>query len=225
MAEPGDQEPKTNRPVEDPDLHVGFVTPYSLAGQSRSTPEPEPEPESQIAEAAPEPEPAPTPAEPPVAAEPALTPPPAAPEPSPVSPRAEPRRADPPVTAPPPYRQTVPPPHTRPASQPAPLGLYAVYALILFAVPTLGVSALIALLAVTGREAPADPLARSHFIYQQRTLWAGAVAALLGVILIVINVGVFVLFVLALWLIARGAWGVMRLKASQPLNNPRGWLF
>ena len=56
------------------------------------------------------------------------------------------------------------------------MGLYAVYALILFAVPTLGVSAIIALLAVTGRAGPEDPLAQSHFIYQQRTLWTAAVA-------------------------------------------------
>jgi len=105
------------------------------------------------------------------------------------------------------------------------MGLFAVYALILFAVPTLGVSAAIALLAVFGREGPTDPVARSHFIYQQRTLYAAAVTALLGVILIVIGLGVFVLFVLAVWTLARGAWGVWRLKADLPIDNPRNWLF
>ncbi|MBN8528794.1 MAG: serine/threonine protein kinase [Caulobacterales bacterium] len=103
------------------------------------------------------------------------------------------------------------------------MNLYANYALILFAVPTLGVSAVIGLLAVTGREAPADPVARSHFIYQQRTLWTGAVVALLGIILIVVNIGVFVLFALALWMLARGAAGVFRLKAGQPILHPRHW--
>jgi uncharacterized membrane protein len=110
------------------------------------------------------------------------------------------------------------------AEVPGGLGLYAVYALILFAVPTLGVSALIALLAVTGRPPPADELAASHFIFQQRTLWAGAVAALLGAILIAVGLGVFVLFVLAVWLILRGAGGVLTLKAGRPIPNPRGWL-
>ena len=104
------------------------------------------------------------------------------------------------------------------------MGLYAVYALILFAVPTLGVSALIALLAVTGRSAPEQPLARSHFIFQQRTLWAAAVAALAGVILIVVNLGVFVLFVAAVWVVVRGAWGVLTLKAGVTIANPRTWL-
>ncbi|MDZ4362338.1 MAG: hypothetical protein U0943_03055, partial [Brevundimonas sp.] len=105
------------------------------------------------------------------------------------------------------------------------MGLYSVYALILFAVPTLGVSAAIGLLAVFGREGPSDPVARSHFVYQQRTLYAAAITALLGVILIVIGLGVFVLFVLAVWTLARGAWGVWRLKADRPIDNPRHWLF
>lgn len=104
------------------------------------------------------------------------------------------------------------------------MNLYANYALILFAVPTLGVSALIGLLAVTGREPPADPVARGHFIYQQRTLWAAAVAALLGAILVVVNIGVFVLFALAIWTLIRGAVGVIRLKAGQPIPDPRHWL-
>lgn len=106
------------------------------------------------------------------------------------------------------------------------MGLYAVYALILFAVPTLGVSALIALLAVTGRPAPEQPLARSHFIFQQRTLWASAVAALAGAILIAapLGVGVLVLFVLAVWVVVRGAWGVLTLKAGATIANPHTWL-
>ena len=112
-----------------------------------------------------------------------------------------------------------------PAASPDLTSLYVGYALILFAVPTLGVSAVIGLLAVTGREAPIDPIARSHFIYQQRTLWAAAVVALLGAILIVVNIGVFVLFALSLWMLARGAVGVLRLKAGQPIPNPRHWLF
>ena len=274
MAEPGDPEPKTHRPVDDPDLHVGFVTPYSLTGQTRTPLEPEPEPElppvvepepepaaepdlpedpafepdaadepdlfdtPEPAVATPEPEPELEP-EPVVVEAPEPIPPVIAPEPEPVAalepaPAPEPKpyvAAPPPITAPPPYGRSTSPrevlrdrpqPKTPPA---APLGLYAVYALILFAVPTLGVSAAIALLAVTGRDAPRDAVAGSHFIFQQRTLWAGAVAALLGVILIVINIGVFVLFLLALWLMARGVWGLLRLMGGKPVNNPRSWLF
>ena len=107
----------------------------------------------------------------------------------------------------------------------APMSLYAVYVLILLAVPTLGVAAAIALLAVGRREAPEEPFAGSHFVYQQRTLWIAAIGALLGAVLVVVNVGVFVLFAAAVWILARGAFGVLKLKAGQPVPNPRGWLF
>jgi len=101
--------------------------------------------------------------------------------------------------------------------------LYAVYALVLFAVPTLGVSALIALLAVTGRSGPSNPVAASHFVFQQRTLWTGGIVALLGAILIAVGLGVFVLFVVAVWLILRGTSGVLALKAGRAVRDPRSW--
>ncbi len=102
-------------------------------------------------------------------------------------------------------------------------GLFAVYALILFAVPTLGVSAVIALLAVFRQQPPADPMAASHFIYQKRTLYAAAAVALASVIIIIVSVGVFLLFVMALWVVLRATVGVFRLKAGQPIPRPLGW--
>ena len=105
------------------------------------------------------------------------------------------------------------------------MNLYAVYALILFAVPTLGVSALIGLVAVTGRPGPEEPEARSHFVYQQRTLWTAAVAAAIGLILLAapFALSVPLLFALALWTVIRGAAGVWTLKGGRPIRNPRGW--
>ncbi len=116
----------------------------------------------------------------------------------------------------------LPPPSRRRDTGPVEgaMSLYAVYALILFSVPTFGVAAVIGLLAVTGRPGPDGPLARSHFIYQQRTLWTAAVAALLGGILLVIGVGVLVLFLAAVWILIRGAAGVWRLKSGEPVDNP-----
>lgn len=107
----------------------------------------------------------------------------------------------------------------------APMSLYAVYVLILLAVPTLGLAAVLALLAVTGRDGPRDALPASHFVYQQRTLWIAAVAVALGGLLVIVNIGVFVLFLAALWVLARGVYGVLRLKAGLPIKDPRSWLF
>jgi uncharacterized membrane protein len=104
------------------------------------------------------------------------------------------------------------------------LWVYTIYALILFAVPTGGVSAIIGVLAVTGRAVRADEPLKSHYIFQQRTLWTAAAVALIGVVLIAVGLGTFILFLLAVWMIFRGAWGVIRLKAGRQIDNPRSWL-
>ena len=223
MAEPGDPnapetpESKPHEDVHDDDL-IGFATPAALQGQTRAPTEPEP-----VVESEPEPElfvPTPAPVVTPIAQAAAPRPipaPPPAPEPIPEWARETPAAAQPASS------------FARRGEQPAPvdgaMGIYAVYALILFAVPTLGVSALIALLAVTGRAGPQGAVSASHFMFQQRTLWAGAVVALLGGILIAVGLGVFVLFVLAVWLILRGAGGVLKLKAGRAIERPRAWLF
>jgi uncharacterized membrane protein len=212
MAEPGDPKgPHAQDDDHDHDAHVGFVSPACLVGVPR-TPEPKPEPK-------PEPEARPD-AQPEPAFEPRIEPMAALP------PEPERDLFDPPEPAPvTPAFTAAATPRFAPAARPAPMSLYAVYVLILLAVPTLGLSALLALLAVTGRDAPDEPLAGSHFVYQQRTLWSAAVAAVLGGLLVIVNIGVFALFLLALWVLARGAFGVLRLKAGRPIDNPRSWLF
>lgn len=223
--EPGDIEPpeteasqtdalRRREEIDHDDL-IGFASPIALQGRLRAPaapvevePESVPEPAPETVVAAPIPAIAPrtvTPSQPP------------APEPTPAWARETPVSEQPAGG------------FARRREQPAPIegamGVYSVYALILFAVPTLGVSALIALFAVTGRAAPANPITASHFVFQQRTLWAGAVVALLGGILIAVGLGVFVLFLLAVWLILRGAGGVLKLKAGRPIERPRAWLF
>lgn len=213
MAEPGDpQHP------DDHDDHVGFASAAALEGRPRDvTPEPEPAPEPE-----PEPQAAPQPD-----AEPDLFDPPPllAKAPQPAAPDRRPASADS-------IFETSPEFTGRSRSRVAPVkdppggtGLYAVYALILLAVPTLGASAVIALFAVTGRPGPDDALSRSHFIYQQRTLWAAAVAVVAGVILLAapFALGVPILFLAALWVVLRGATGVWNLKSGRAISNPRSW--
>jgi uncharacterized membrane protein len=204
MAEPGDPHPKDD-PLDalvddhDDDL-IGFASPASLEGRAREPqPEPEPEPEAED-----------------VTLGAGSLPPEAAP--GPVDAGA--------IFAP--SREFATRRRRREEGVALPgggLGLYAVYALILFAVPTVGVSAAIGLFAVTGRAGPEDDLSASHFIYQQRTLWAAAVAAVAGVILLAapFALGVPILFGLALWMVLRGAWGVWALKSGRPIADPRGW--
>lgn len=104
-------------------------------------------------------------------------------------------------------------------------GLFTTYALILFAVPTLGVSLLIALLFLRGRPAPDEAVARSHHDFQKRTVLAGTAAGAIGIVLVAapFAVGVPVLFLLAIWMLLRGAKGVLTLKDHNPIRQPLGW--
>ena len=217
MAGPGD-------PSDDPDAEVGFCTPQALEGRPRQpAPEPEPEP---VHEPEPEPVPEPVqesgPASEPEKATPPVTPAPdtpatARPVPVPSDWRSSVQQAGPTV-APQASR-----PAAKPASTPGVTGLFGTYAMILLAVPTFGVSALIGLLSILARPAPSDDVSRSHHVFQQRTLIIAAGVAVLGVVLIVVGLGVFVLFGLAIWMIIRGAFGVLKLKTDEPIANPRSW--
>lgn len=196
MAEPGDPDLSKDQPAPRPEADPDAEVGFCSPDALAGHPRAvEPEPES-------EPGPAP---EPEAVSESAP-----APEPVPV--------ATPPYT---------PPPRSSPVDEPPEpegmMGLYTVYALILFAIPTFGVSAVIGLLAVMVRDVPANAVAASHHVFQVRTLWTAAVVAVLGVILIVVNAGVFVLFVLVLWVLMRGAWGSWLLKSRRAIPNPRSW--
>lgn len=98
--------------------------------------------------------------------------------------------------------------------------LYVGYALILFAVPTFGVAAAIGLLRLWGRTPPEDPLARSHFIFQKRTLMAAVAAIVAGGLLILVNLGVFVLFGMAVWTLVRGVLGLRALLQGRRIEQP-----
>jgi len=219
MAGPG--EPP--RPQDDDDL-VGFSSPASLEAQA-SPPQPvetddlfEP-----AASAPPEPMPEPMP-------EPAIVTPAFA-TPSRAAPEATPPPAATPVSAGSifePSREFSTRKRGRKEDAPLPdgaTGLFTTYALILFAVPTLGVSLLIALLFLRGRPAPDETVARSHHDFQKRTVIAGVAAGAVGIVLIAapFAVGVPVLFLLAIWMLLRGAKGVLTLKDHRPIRHPRSW--
>ncbi|WP_235561777.1 MULTISPECIES: hypothetical protein [unclassified Brevundimonas] len=226
--------------MREPEADAGETPEAAIAiePELRPAPEPKPQPEPEP-ELAPEPEVQPesgldlfatrtvwTSAAAPAGQEPVPTPP----EPTPVA-AAPSEGTRKPVEAESVFERSPEPPMRRRRRDPVTdlpnggMGLYAVYALILFAVPTMGVSAIIGLLAVTGRAGPEDALSSSHFIYQQRTLWTAAVAAVAGLILLAapFALGVPILFLLALWLVLRGASGVWTLKSGRPIADPRGW--
>ncbi|WP_217431815.1 hypothetical protein [Brevundimonas vesicularis] len=213
MAEPGDpKDPAAPRDHDhDHDAEVGFVSPASLAGRARERqPEPFPTDEREPDLFDP-PELAPGPFD---RSGPTIRPT------APFSPRSE---ATPAVRA---VRQRLTAEAAPRREGPVvPMRLYAIYVLILLAVPTLGVSCLVALLAVMRRDGATDQLEHSHAVYQQRTIVGAVGAAVVGALLIVVNIGVLVLFALAIWVLARGAFGVLKLKSGQAVPHPRSLLF
>ena len=217
MAEPGDP----NRPDRTPDDHddlIGFSSPASLAGRAReaeaaAAPGPSAPPKREA-----EPDlfdPRPSPALTDVQAE--TTPAPAASAPATASAGS--------VFEPTEFSTKARRHDDPPALPKDGAGLFLGYALILFAVPTLGVSVVVGLLALMGRGTPDNAIARSHHQYQRRTLFAAAVAAVVGLVLIAapFALGVPVLFLLAIWVILRGAAGVLALKAGRAIRHPAGW--
>lgn len=104
------------------------------------------------------------------------------------------------------------------------IGLSATYALILLTVPTFGVAAVVGLASVLWGAAPQDDLARSHHEYQKRTLLVALGAIVGGALLIIVNIGVFVLFAGLIWTLVRGMRGLRALQHGRMIANPRSWL-
>lgn len=104
------------------------------------------------------------------------------------------------------------------------IGLSANYALILLTVPTFGVATLVGLASVFFGNRPEDALGRSHFEYQKRTFIIAAASIVLGGVLVVVNVGVFVLFAMLVWTLVRGVRGLRALQFGRPIANPAGLL-
>lgn len=225
MAEPGDPNSPDHKPDDHDDL-IGFSSPASLAGRPR-------EADAAVSPAASakpvrnaEPDLFDSRVSPAVAAQAETTPAPMTePVAAPVLPPAI-----PPASAGSVFEPTEFSTRSRRHDDPEALpkdgaSLFLGYALILFAVPTLGVSVVVGLLAMMGRGVPDNAIARSHFQYQRRTLFAAAVAAVVGLVLIAapFALGVPVLFLLAIWVIVRGASGVLALKAGRAIRHPSGW--
>lgn len=102
------------------------------------------------------------------------------------------------------------------------IGLSANYALILLTVPTFGVAALVGLASVYFGNRPDDRMGLSHFEYQKRTFIIAAASIVVGGMLVVVNVGVFVLFAMLVWVLYRGAKGLRALQQGQVIANPLG---
>ncbi|WP_137221481.1 hypothetical protein [Shewanella sp. MEBiC00475] len=66
---------------------------------------------------------------------------------------------------------------------------------------------------------------KTHYQFQIRTFWIGAIYIFLGSILSLVIIGWFVLLFWAVWLIIRSLKGMKALELEKPIENPTAWLF
>ncbi len=66
---------------------------------------------------------------------------------------------------------------------------------------------------------------KTHYQFQIRTFWIGALYLILGGILSIILVGWLVLLFWVVWLIVRSIKGLKALDCEKAVENPTRWLF
>lgn len=66
---------------------------------------------------------------------------------------------------------------------------------------------------------------QTHYQFQIRTFWIGALFIFLGSILSVILIGWFLLLFWVVWLIVRSVKGMKALDEEKAIDNPTSWVF
>lgn len=99
----------------------------------------------------------------------------------------------------------------------------AIYACLIAAAFSVGLTAVIALfLAWTGRLL-VKGWTRSHLLYQLRTSLIGVIAGIVGVLTLPLGLGVFILSLTVIWVVVRGAAGLIKLLRREEIRDPKTW--
>ncbi|MGB1109661.1 MAG: DUF4870 family protein [Gammaproteobacteria bacterium] len=100
----------------------------------------------------------------------------------------------------------------------------AVY--ILYLVSTIfGITGVIGVIMAYINQSDAPERLRTHYQFQIRTFWIGALYMLTGLLLTVVLIGYVVLLFWLIWLIVRCVKGLKLLDQKAAHPNPRGWMF
>ena len=98
-----------------------------------------------------------------------------------------------------------------------------IYACLIAAAVSVGLTAVLALfLAWTGRLL-VKGWTRSHLLYQLRTSLIGVIAGVVGVLTLPLGLGVFILSLTVIWVVVRGAAGLIKLLRREEIRDPQTW--
>ena len=88
-----------------------------------------------------------------------------------------------------------------------------------------GVTSLIGVVMAYVYQDAAPDWVKSHYRYQIRTFWIGALYGLIGAASVLIVVGAFILLFTVIWYIVRCVKGMQRVSAGQPMENVTTWIW
>ena len=89
----------------------------------------------------------------------------------------------------------------------------------------IGITAIVGLIMAYVNRDDAPAWLESHYRFQIRTFWIGALYLFLGVLLSQVVIGVFILLFSLVWLVVRCAKGLKFLERGEAFPNPATWLF
>jgi uncharacterized membrane protein len=109
----------------------------------------------------------------------------------------------------------------KPASTGAAKIIYILYLVSII----IGITAIAGLIMAYVNKDDAPGWLKSHYQFQIRTFWIGALYLFIGVLLSQFIIGLFILLFWLLWLIVRCAKGIKYLDQEVAYPAPKGWMF
>jgi len=87
----------------------------------------------------------------------------------------------------------------------------------------IGVSGLIGIVFAYINRGKSEPWIETHYTWLIRTFWIGLLYGLIACVLMVVFIGMFLLFAVAVWFIARCIVGLQALSRGDPVAKPQSW--
>jgi len=106
--------------------------------------------------------------------------------------------------------------------EPGPTNAQVVYILYLAGL-VVGITGLIGLVLAYINRGKAEAWVDTHYTWAIRTFWIGLLYGLISCVLIFMVIGVFLLFAVAVWFIARCIIGLQAAGRGEPIKNPKSW--
>lgn len=98
-----------------------------------------------------------------------------------------------------------------------------IYGCLIAAAVTVGLSVVLALFLAWTGQILVKGWTRSHLSYQLRTSVVGVLAGIVGVVTFPLGLGVFILSLAVIWVVVRGAAGLMKLLRHEEIRDPGTW--